>query len=56
MLYERLGVAKCNQGEYQKALEYYKKSLRLRKKSLFLNAPDLHTYQENLDDVKKKIV
>ena len=49
--YNQLGIVKMQQGDYEKALWYYKKSLKIKQKTLLQNHPDLAASYNNIGGV-----
>ena len=50
-IYQQIGSAKQNQGEYKEAIIYYEKSLAIRQQSLPSNHPDLASSYNNIGAV-----
>jgi tetratricopeptide (TPR) repeat protein len=53
--YHQLGYVKRDQGDYQKAVEYYEKELKTRQKTLPPNHLDLATSYNNIGGVYKNV-
>ncbi|CAF1440886.1 unnamed protein product [Adineta steineri] len=49
--YQRLGLAQLNQGDYERAIWYYKKALEIQEKTLPSNHPDFATSYNNIGSV-----
>jgi tetratricopeptide (TPR) repeat protein len=54
-IYERLGNAKCNQGEYREALKLHEKALEIRQQSFPINHPNLACSYNNIGNVYKEM-
>jgi tetratricopeptide (TPR) repeat protein len=50
-VYNQIGWAKYNKGEYKEAIRFYEKSLKIKKKTLPVNHPDLATLYSNIGNV-----
>jgi tetratricopeptide (TPR) repeat protein len=50
-IYNQLGMAKDNQGDYEEAIIFYEKALKIAQKSLPPNHPDLATCYNNIGGV-----
>jgi tetratricopeptide (TPR) repeat protein len=53
--YERLGIAKCEQGDYKAALEFYEKSFQIRQETLPPNHPHLAASYNNIGMVYNRL-
>jgi tetratricopeptide (TPR) repeat protein len=54
-IYNQIGLAKYNQGEYKEAIKFYEKALKIKEKTLPANHPALAIFYNNIGNVYYKM-